>query len=323
MMRRPCSSFKWRNRRRLGKRNRRIRLCSSPSRLLPFWTGQVWPVLRRLGRFYILGLFALLSGTGVLLIRYLATHSRHFALRQIRCGHTTRISCEALVERAEVALGTNLFSIDVGRVGRKLAQDPWVRHSRARLELPSTLALDAVEHDLRCAVALRGLYLVDSEGAVFKRAAPEELAGLAVVTGIDREEFLVNPDEAKNVLRQAVSFLDTWRGKGRPPLGEIHLDRDAGFTIYTVSGTGVRFGRFDEGLPSRLERFDAVFRALTLSGEAARFVYLDNRNRPDRITVKLANTPRRLTQHAGEQSGEYSSGGLAGAADRVFAAAQL
>jgi cell division protein FtsQ len=306
------------------KRNRRIRLSSNGGDLLPFLGKRIWATIQWPGRLYLVGLVALLGGGGAYLTYHLVTHSRHFALRQIHCTPTTRVSCETLLERVEVATGTNLFSIDLDRVGQKVAQDPWVKRARARLELPSALNLDVVERDVRCAVALGGLYLVDVEGAVFKRAAPEELSGLAVVTGSDREEYLSNPEEAKDGLREVVSFLETWRRPGRPELGEVHLDRNAGITVYTVSGTGVRLGRVDEGLPSRLERFDAVWGALESSGEAARLIYLDNRARPDRVTVKLAHAPKRFTESSGEgsreSSGKRSGAGAAQALKRVAVA---
>jgi hypothetical protein len=53
----------------------------------------------------------------------------------------------------------------------------------------------------------------------------------------------------------------------------------------------VRVGRVDDTLPERLERFDLVWRELSQTGERPRFIYLDNRTRPDRVTVKLAQAP--------------------------------
>jgi hypothetical protein len=39
----------------------------------------------------------------------------------------------------------------------------------------------------------------------------------------------------------------------------------------------------------RLARLDAVLAALDVTGERPRLVYVDNRARPDRVTVKLAS----------------------------------
>jgi cell division protein FtsQ len=156
--------------------------------------------------------------------------------------------------------------------------------------LPSTLVIDVVERRARAVVVLSSLYLADGQAALFKRANTDEAAELPVVTGIDRERFLGDPEGTRGLVRSAIAVIDAWGA--RPALGEVHLDSTdfgAGVTLYTAdTGLGVRLGRPEDPiLPERLRRLDAVLAALARSGERARLVYLDNRARPDRVTVKL------------------------------------
>src|SRR5437763_1585476 len=81
------------------------------------------------------------------------------------------------------------------------------------------------------------------------------------------------------------------------PLGEVHVDRIGGVTVYSERGVGVRLGVIDDTLPARLARYDAVAAALQSGGEEPRLVYVDNRARPDRVTVKLASA--QLSAHSG------------------------
>ena len=108
------------------------------------------------------------------------------------------------------------------------------------------------------------LYLADAKGQVFKRANPDEAASLPTVTGVERDLYLSDPDAARAQIREAVTVVEAWRAvKARPPLGEVHLDRLNGATLYTATGgVGVRLGRVEETLPARLQRFDAVWAAL-------------------------------------------------------------
>lgn len=241
-------------------------------------------------------LFALLviavSAGGVVGGWKFVTTSHHFGVRALRfvtpSGKLTHVSEEALAARAGLAMGTNLFALDLAELSREIAQEPWVQSARARRELPSTIAVDVVEREAACSVALGALYLADAAGNPFKRANPDEAAALPVVTGISREEFLADGEGARSRVRDALAVLAAWNEKSaRPTVGELHLDRLLGVTAYIRNGVGVRLGRRDESLPKRLERFDAVWAALAETGERPRVIYLDNRARPDRVTVKL------------------------------------
>jgi cell division protein FtsQ len=247
------------------------------------------------GRRLLVALLLLLSVGGAAFggHRYV-TRSRHFAVRVLKFSSLKHASEDALGVRAGVALGSNLFAVDLAEVARDVAQEPWVLTARARRELPSTIMVDVVEREPACVVAFGALYLADAKGQVFKRANPDEAASLPTVTGVERDAYLSDPETARAQIREAVAVIGAWHAvKARPPLGEVHLDRLNGATLYTATGgVGVRLGRVDETLMARLQRFDAVWAALEESGEHPRLIYLDNRARPDRVTVKLAVPPK-------------------------------
>jgi cell division protein FtsQ len=181
-----------------------------------------------------------------------------------------------------------------------------------RRELPSTIVLDVVEREPACAIGLGAVYLADAEGSIFKRATPDEAAGLPVVTGIARDEYLAQPDAEKTIIKGALAAISTWRNDPtRVALGEAHVDRVVGLTLYTERGIGVRVGAVDDTLGERLRRYDAVARALKEGGEEPRLIYVDNRARPDRVTVKLASAvvpahsgTKLVAAGAGERSGQ-------------------
>jgi cell division protein FtsQ len=224
------------------------------------------------------------------------TTSSHFSVRALKFSTLKHASADALSARAGVALGTNLFAVDLKEIARDVSQEPWVQSAHARRELPSTIVVDVVERQARCVVAFGALYLADATGAVFKRANPDEAAALPVVTGVDRDTYLSDPERARAQVREAVAVIDAWTVAPRPALGEVHLDRLLGATVYTAqAGVAVRFGRVDETLKARLQRFDAVWSALESAGEKPRLIYLDNRARPDRVTVKLTTTKKSET----------------------------
>jgi cell division protein FtsQ len=227
--------------------------------------------------------------------RWFLLHSRHFALRQVRVSPTRHIAESVLLRKAAVPAGHNLFSIDLEQVLKNLRAEPWLAKVSVRRELPAVLAIDVTEHEPAAVLALDALYLVDAEGGVFKRAAPGEYAGLPIVTGVGRTAYLMEPAWARKQVRAALQAVGRYRlNPDRPALGEAHVDRFAGVTLYTDQGVSLRVGRgTDSELDTRLQRFDVVWQALKKSGERPSVLFLDNRAHPDHVTVRLAGQASR------------------------------
>ena len=255
-----------------------------------------------------LALVGMLFG-GVLWAHRYFTHAPHFALKAVRFSGMVKVAVDKLSARADVALGSNLFSVDLRRLERRIAEEPWVKAARAHVELPSIVAVEIEERKAVCLVALGSLYLSDEEGHLFKRAVPSEATGLPVVTGLSRA--LYESDERATRSEVRLGLL-AWRlfaaGGRRPEVGEINLDRTVGITLFLAAdGGGIRLGRSDGALADlgeRIDRFDAVWNSLGEHGERPRMIYLDNRTRPDRVAVKLARSAEgRATNHADSVKG--------------------
>lgn len=294
---RPARRFGWPFGRRRNRRVREPTLVPRPPRAS--LSSQLKAALARWRRVLLLAGVAVVFGGAAYGGHYYVTHSRHFAVRAVRVTPTAHVTAEALIARAAVPPGVNLFAVDRDEVARAVAQEPWVARAHVRRELPSTLVLEVVERQAACTVALGALYLADADGAVFKRASADEAAALLVVTGLDRDGYVAEPERARAAIKQGLAAVTAWRAGGaREPIGEAHVDRTAGVTLYTDGGVGVRVGVVDDTLTDRLRRFDAVAAALQRTGESARLVYVDNRARPDRVTVKLASA--QLSAHSGD-----------------------
>jgi cell division protein FtsQ len=276
-----------------GRRNRRVRPQSGAFPVGGIARGVASGVKRRGRALVIVGL-ALVAGAAAVGAHRYVTRARYFAVRALRFSPTRHVAAESLEARAGAVVGANLFRVDLAELERDLAQEPWIESVHARRELPSTIVVDVVERDAACVLALGALYLADARGIVFKRASPDEAAALPVITGVERDRYLAEPERARALIRDAQKLAHAWSGsaKARPAVGETHYDHVFGYTLYTAGGVAVRVGRVDETLDARLQRFDAVWSALAKSGERARIIYLDNRARPDRVTVKLSGSPQ-------------------------------
>lgn len=217
-----------------------------------------------------------------------ATTSPRFALRDVVVHGASRATEAELVRKGNIVLGTNLLSMDVAGIERGLATHPWVKEVRVRRALPSRLFVEVTEHQPVALLALGELYLVNQQGEPFKRVTGSDLMDLPLVTGIEREAFVGELREhALAQLQQAVdvaaAYGAAFSAKGEA-LSEVNVTAD-GVTLMTVAGQEIRLGDGDvhAGL-SRLERVRGELKARSLAAEVIR---LDNRARPDWVTVQL------------------------------------
>jgi cell division protein FtsQ len=221
-----------------------------------------------------------------------ATSSRAFALREIRFTGLVHAREPDLLQRSGLKLGDNLFRADLTRAAAALQAHPWVSSARLERRLPGEVLASIVEHRPAALVQLGGLYVLDDEGRVFKRAAPEDALDLPILTGLSREGWAERKQEAQLRLFGALHLLDTWRAAGFAisAVSEVRLDEDGGFTLFAHDGTAVQEVRLGSSeISLKLQRLAQVRAALARRGERAARIDLDNPARPDQAAATLAD----------------------------------
>jgi cell division protein FtsQ len=211
-------------------------------------------------------------------------------IREVRFAGLSRIAQGELRELSPVGPGDHLLFADVDALAAALRRHPWIAAVEIRRVLPPALEVTVTERRAAALVNLDGLYLLDAHGRVFKRAAPGDGLDLPLVTGIARDEFTERQAELEPLLAGALALADRWSERGlaqRAVLSEIHVDADWGVTLFAGDeGTEVRLGTGD--IPAKLERLERVLAALAAEGNKPVAIHLDNRRRPDWVTVRLA-----------------------------------
>ena len=223
--------------------------------------------------------------------RWAAT-SDMFAVRDIRFTGLVRAREAELLRRSGLKPGENLFRADLARAARAMQADPWVSSARLERRLPGEVLVRIAEHRPAALVQLGGLYVLDDEGRLFKRAAAEDALDLPILTGLSREAWLEHKPELQLRLFAALHLLDTWQASGFPiaAVSEVRLDEGGGFTLFAHDGTGVqevRLGSSDIAL--KLRRLAQVRGVLARRGERAARIDLDNPARPDQAAATLAD----------------------------------
>ncbi len=211
-------------------------------------------------------------------------------IRAIAFEGLSKATDRELLELSTVQPGDHVLLADLDRMRAALLRHPWVESVEVRRTFPPGLAVRVVERRAAALVDLGGLYLLDAAGRVFKRAAPGDGLDLPVVTGIAREDWVSRRDEVEPLLQGALALVDLWSARGldrRRPVSEIHVDPEFGTTLFVGDGGAeIRLGAGD--LPDKLSRLARVLDALEADGREADVVHLDNRRRPDWVTVRVA-----------------------------------
>ncbi len=212
-------------------------------------------------------------------------------IREIRWTGLSQLTASELAELSPIRPGDHLLLSDTEAMARALRRNPWVATVEIHRRFPPALDVVVTERQAAALVELGGLYLVDTTGQVYKRAAPGDGLDLPVVTGLLREAFEARRDgggeEAR--LRSALGLLGRWRETGlerRAAVSEVHLDPVLGTTVYAGDeGMEIRLGQGD--LPRKLERLGVLLARLESDGVQGEVIHLDNRRHPDWVAVRV------------------------------------
>jgi cell division protein FtsQ len=228
-------------------------------------------------------------GAGVLGWRQL-TSGATLRIREIRVEGLSRAAAPDLLALSPVKPGDNLLAADLDAMEGAIGRHPWVLSVEAHRRWPPAVELRVVEREPRALVDLGGLYLVDASGQVFKRAAAGDGLDLPLVTGFGRDDYVQRRGVVEPQILGALALLESYAREGLAalaPVSEAHLDPDEGVLLYVGDeGTQVRLGQGD--LAQKLSRLRRVLEALRADGRRADVIYLDDRNHPERVAVRLA-----------------------------------
>jgi cell division protein FtsQ len=248
-----------------------------------------------------------LCGVGSAAAWRFLTRGEALQVRELRFAGSSRSTADELAALSPVKPGDNLLTADLEALEKALLRHPWVRRAEARRALPPAIDVEVEERTPAAVVELGGLYLVDRDAQVFKRAAPGDGLDLPVVTGLSRDAYVQRKGDIEPVLAGALALVEGYAAAGLAesrPIAEVHVDLEQGITLYVgEEGTQVRLGSGD--LPQKLSRLKATLSALGAEARRAEVVHLDNRTRPTWVTV-------RMTGGVGEPGGVSPPGSRAG-----------
>ncbi len=204
-----------------------------------------------------LGLAAALVAGSVYGYRFAArwvTTSPTFAIDTIEVTGTQRLDASAIRASSGLVFGQNVFKADLAEAQRAVEQNPWIHRVQVTRLLPRRVAIEIEERKPVAQVALGALYLVDPDGELFKRVAPDDGVDLPLITGLTRQRFDSDRDEVRSEIARALSLLAELGQRKLPEISEIQLDPELGMTAYLgPEATALKLGWGD--IDGKLDRY--------------------------------------------------------------------
>jgi cell division protein FtsQ len=188
-------------------------------------------------------------------LRDFVLENQYFSVREIQVRGADKVSGNEIVTIAGLRQGMSIWRVELDHIEKKIARHPWVRRVLVRREFPSRIIIDVEERTPKAIVALRKLYYVDSDGAVFKEVAPGENVKFPLLTGLRAEEVMAADPAVRRRIRDAMRLAELMAQRSHS-LSEIHFDALDRLVVYTTSypvALHMGWGDWDEKL-DRMER---------------------------------------------------------------------
>ena len=221
--------------------------------------------------------------------RYVRTSPR-FAVTDIQTSGGKRRTPDEIAATAGVTKGQNVFSIDLDKARRQLANDPWIETADITRQLPGSIVIRITEREAAGIVAMaEGTYLVTRDGAVIKRVEAGDPLDFHVITGVPLATLVDDREGATHQIRAALDLAydyDRSPLAQRSPVEEVHVETNGEMTLI-VGKTGVTLRMGVSPYRRKLEQAVRIMGELDRRGAKADTVMLDDEARPERVVVRM------------------------------------
>lgn len=201
---------------------------------------------------------------GGLLVVQLMLASDLFRIEEICVQGGQHLSVAQVVELSDIRTGLNTFSLDLDLIGRKVAENPWVREAQVQRIFPRQIDIRIKERKPVAIINLGYLYYLDDRGEVFKVLESDDSLDYPVVTGFDYQKIEQRDRKSATDLKQIVILLADLRQRQQfnlQQISEINREKGGGFALFTLNGgVKVRLGRGD--FAKKLDRLERIYAEL-------------------------------------------------------------
>ncbi len=221
-------------------------------------------LLHRTLRIGVATFSAVLIVVGGFFVTQLLLASDLFRVEQVTVQGNSRLKENQVVALSDIQIGINTFNLDLGLIGRKIEENPWVESAHVQRIFPRQLLIKIEERQPVAIINLGYLYYLDSRGEIFKVLGAADNLDYPIVTGFDYKKAQQHNPEYARQLRQIVGLLADLSQRrlfGIDQVSEVHFTARGGLSLFTLDGgVKVKLGYTD--FSRKLDRLERIYAQL-------------------------------------------------------------
>lgn len=182
--------------------------------------------------------FILLFG----LSTYVLLQSPIFSVKNIEIIGRSDISQQELVKLSGVALGNNIFKLNLQEGQRKIQLLPAVKDVKITRKFPSTVIIQLTERKPVALIPVKNNFIEIDEEAVYIRQGKIEQKSIPIITGCNVGDVKLGEKIKNSKVQTALQVMADLPAEMLNILSEVHIDDQGRVVIYTIHGVQGRFG---------------------------------------------------------------------------------
>lgn len=201
---------------------------------------------------------------GGFFVTQLLLSSELFRVDQVTVQGNSRLSEQQTVALSDIEIGVNTFNLDLGLIGRKIEENPWVQHAHVQRIFPRQVVISLQERQPVAIINLGYLYYLDDQGEVFKVLDASDNLDYPIITGFDYSKAEGHDAEYAQRLRQIVGLLADLNKRelfSLDQVSEIHHENGGGLSLFTLAG-GVKVKLGYANYSRKLDRLERIYAQL-------------------------------------------------------------
>ncbi len=209
-----------------------------------------------------------------------------FRVEQVAVQGNSRLTEQQIAALSDIQIGINTFSLDLGLIGRKIEENPWVQQADVRRIFPRQVVIDLKERRPVAIINLGYLYYLDDRGEIFKVLGASDNLDYPIITGFNYDKAQGHDTEYAQKLRQIVGLLTDLSERNLFSLdqvSEIHHEDSGGLSLFTLEGgVKVKLGYADYS--DKLDRLERIYTQLQPKLQMLDYIDL---NVDDKVIVRI------------------------------------